>query len=126
MNVSSALSLLPMPGGAVYSATKSFVTAFTECLWYEMKEKGVYVFATLPGAVSTPFHSHAGGDEKKFDPKMVLSPEEVVQEALATLEARKKPSVVNGKQYKLFTRMGQMLSRTKRLDIMAKNSQAYQ
>ncbi len=39
INVSSVLSLLPYPGGAVYSATKAFVTNFTEALWYEHKDK---------------------------------------------------------------------------------------
>ena len=33
INVSSALFLLTYPGGAVYAATKAFVTNFTESLW---------------------------------------------------------------------------------------------
>jgi len=125
MNISSALSLMPMPGGAVYSGTKAFVTAFTECLWYELKDQDIYVFADLPGAVSTPFHKNAGGDEAAFDPKMMLKPDQVVKEALQALNKRKNPTVVNGSQYKLFTKMSQALSRKKRLDIMAKNSLAY-
>jgi hypothetical protein len=48
INVSSALSLLSYPGGAVYAATKAFVTNFTESLWYENKDRGVYVMALLP------------------------------------------------------------------------------
>ncbi len=121
INVSSALSLLPMPGSAVYSATKSFVTAFTECLWYEYQDKGIYVFASLPGPVATPFHEVAGGSTESMDPKMVLTPEAVVAEALKTLNNRSKPSVVHGMMFKMFTKFGQLMSRKMRLTTMAKN-----
>ncbi len=122
MNISSALSLLPLPGGAVYSATKSFVTSFTECLWYEFKSKGVYVFADLPGAVRTAFHENAGSEIEAMDAKLVLEPELVVKEALSALAKRKDPSIVNGTQYRLLTRASQMLPRKVRLEQMAKNS----
>jgi uncharacterized protein len=122
MNISSALSLLPMPGAAVYSATKSFVTSFTECLWYEYKDKGIYVFADLPGAVSTAFHENAGSKTEAMDAKMVLSPDLVVKEALKALNDRKKPSIVNGGIYRLLTKATQLFSRKMRLEQMAKNS----
>lgn len=125
MNISSALSLLPMPGSAVYSATKSFVTAFTECLWYEFKDKGIYVMADLPGPVRTPFHEVSGSSSQEMDKSgLVLSPEAVVNEALRTLEKRQKPSVVNGVAFKFFTRVTQLVSRKMRLKIMAGNSPA--
>jgi len=122
MNISSALSLLPMPGAAVYSATKSFVTSFSECLWYEFKNKGVYVFANLPGAVSTPFHENAGSNIEAMGEGMVLSPELIVKEALATLANRAKPSFVNGSKYRFITKITQLLPRKVRLTQMAKNS----
>ncbi|MEM0940164.1 MAG: SDR family NAD(P)-dependent oxidoreductase [Bacteroidota bacterium] len=122
MNVSSALALLPMPGAAVYSATKSFVTSFTECLWYEYKDQGIYIMATSPGAVATPFHENAGSATEKMDPKMVLDPQKVVNEALKTLKARKKPSHINGTQYRFITRITQIFPRSFRLKQMANNS----
>jgi len=124
MNISSFLALLPMPGAAVYSATKSFVTAFSECLWYEYKDKGIYIFADSPGAVATPFHENAGSSAEAMDPKMVISPEKVVEEALKVLKARKKPSYVNGGQYRLITKMTQIFPRSFRLKQIAKNSPA--
>ena len=39
INVSSVLSLLTYPGGAVYAATKAFITNFSESLWYEYRER---------------------------------------------------------------------------------------
>ena len=59
INVSSVLSLLPYPGGSVYSGTKAFVTNFIESLWYEYKDRGVYIMALLSGATSTDFHNVA-------------------------------------------------------------------
>ena len=37
INVSSTLAFMPMPGIGLYSATKSFVTSFTETVWYVQK-----------------------------------------------------------------------------------------
>ena len=68
LNVSSALSLLPYPGGAVYSATKAFVTNFTEALWYEYKKKDIYVMALLPGVTETRFHDVAMGARPHREP----------------------------------------------------------
>ena len=59
MNVASLLSFLPFPYYAVYSATKSFVLAFTETVSAELQGTGVTVTALCPGTVETPFHTDA-------------------------------------------------------------------
>ncbi len=59
MNVASLLSFLPFPYYSVYSATKSFVLAFTETLSAELQGTGVKVTALCPGTVETPFHTDA-------------------------------------------------------------------
>lgn len=59
MNVASILSFLPFPYYSVYSATKSFVLAFTETIAAEMKGTGVTITALCPGTVETPFHTDA-------------------------------------------------------------------
>jgi uncharacterized protein len=59
MNVASLLSFLPFPYYSVYSATKSFVLAFTETVSAEMQGTGVTVTALCPGTVETPFHTDA-------------------------------------------------------------------
>jgi short-subunit dehydrogenase len=59
MNVASLLSFLPFPYYAVYSATKSFVLAFTETIATELEGTGVTVTALCPGTVETPFHTQA-------------------------------------------------------------------
>ncbi len=59
MNVASLLSFLPFPYYSVYSATKSFVLAFTETISAEIEGTGVTVTALCPGTVETPFHTAA-------------------------------------------------------------------
>lgn len=55
LNVSSLASLLPIPDFAVYSATKSYVTSFSEALRLELSDQGVRVLAVCPGPVRTGF-----------------------------------------------------------------------
>jgi short-subunit dehydrogenase len=57
MNVASILSFLPFPYYSVYSATKSFVLAFTETVAAELHGTGVTLTALCPGTVETAFHT---------------------------------------------------------------------
>jgi short-subunit dehydrogenase len=59
MNVASLLSFLPFPYYSVYSATKSFVLAFTETISAEMQGTGVTITVLCPGPVETPFNTDA-------------------------------------------------------------------
>ena len=126
INVSSALSRLSYPGGAVYCGTKGFVTCFTESLWYEYKDKGVYVMALLPGVTLTNFHNVAfGGDPQKMPDRLAYQPEVVVAEALKTLKERKLPSYISGPRYRyLASFVTKFLSRRKIIEIMGKNNPA--
>jgi short-subunit dehydrogenase len=53
VNVSSVSGIYPMPYFAIYSATKAALTSFSMSLREEMKGKGVFVTAVLPGAMPT-------------------------------------------------------------------------
>jgi short-subunit dehydrogenase len=57
MNIASLLSFLPFPYYSIYSATKSFVLAFTETVSAEFQGTGVSLTALCPGTVETPFHT---------------------------------------------------------------------
>ena len=124
INVSSALSRLSYPGGAVYCGTKGFVTCFTESLWFEFKDKGVYVMALLPGVTQTNFHRVAfGGDSKKLVDRAAYPPEVIVSEALKVLKERKRPSFLSGPRYRYLTSIAsRLLSRKKMIEIMGKNN----
>ncbi len=126
INISSALSLLTYPGGAVYAGTKAFVTNFTESLWFEYKDRGVYVLAVLPGITDTNFYSVAtGGRIKKSPGGKSYPPETVVKDALAALAARKTPSIVSGPLYCFLTFLStRLMSRKRMVTIMGKKSPA--
>lgn len=57
MNVASLLSFIPFPYYSIYSATKSFVLAFSETIAAELEGSGVTVTVLCPGTVETPFHT---------------------------------------------------------------------
>jgi len=124
INVSSALSLLSYPGGAVYAATKAFVTNFTESLWYEYKDRGVYVMALLPGVTDTNFQAVATAGRTTAAPGMrSYPPEVVVKKALAALKARKAPTVISGPLYRFLTFLNtRIMSRKTMITIMGKGS----
>lgn len=124
INVSSVLSLLPYPGGAVYSGTKAFVTNFTEALWYEYKDKSIYVMALLPGVTDTDFHRVALGETKQRDPGGPnYPPEVVVEEALRALKTRDKPALISGPKYRFLAAIStRLLSRAKIITMMGEKS----
>jgi short-subunit dehydrogenase len=96
INMGSMLGISSLPGAAVYAATKSFVTNFSESLWYEAKKKGVYVASFNPGPVESEFHSHAGGSEHSFPGIIMETQEHVTKEMMKVLEKRSKPRTVPG------------------------------
>lgn len=124
INVSSSLSFLPYPGGAVYSATKAFVTNFTEALWYEYKDRNIYVMALLPGITETNFHTVAMGQKEYKKPDgPSYPPEVVVKEALAALQKRQIPSLISGPKYRFLVALAtRLISRTKMISMMGKSS----
>jgi hypothetical protein len=55
LNVSSSAGFLPIPGFAVYAATKAYVNSFSEALRGELARSGISVCALCPGPVHTEF-----------------------------------------------------------------------
>src|SRR5438067_3691438 len=103
LNVSSSAGFPPMPGSAVYAATKAYVTSFSEALRAELHGTGVVVCALCPGPVHTEFQEVASrpGGQPDSGPEFVhVSVEQVVRDALAALEAD-RPLVIPGFAMKL-------------------------
>lgn len=53
LNMSSMSCWMPMPGIAMYSATKAYIRVFTRALHYEMRDSGVRVTVACPGGIAT-------------------------------------------------------------------------
>jgi len=103
LNVSSSAGFLPIPFSAVYAATKSYVTSFSEALRAELYGTGVSVCALCPGPVVTEFQQVAKreGVQPNIGPRfLVVTVEQVVRDALAALEAD-RPLVIPGFAMKL-------------------------
>ena len=53
LNMSSMSCWMPMPGIAMYAATKAYIRVFSRALHYELKDDGVRVMVACPGGIST-------------------------------------------------------------------------
>src|SRR5205823_11267994 len=103
LNVSSSAGFLPIPGFAVYAATKAYVTSFSEALRAELRGTGVSVCVLCPGPVHTEFQEGAKrpGGRVESGPEFIhVLVEQVVRDALAGLEAD-RPLVIPGIAMKL-------------------------
>jgi len=103
LNVSSSAGFLPIPGFAIYAATKAYVTSFSEALRAELRGTGVSVTALCPGPVHTEFQEIAKRPEgePEYGPEFVhVSVEKVVRDALAAVESD-RPLVIPGSVMKL-------------------------
>ena len=94
LNVSSLASLLPIPDFAVYAASKSYVTSFSEALRLELIDHEIPVLTVCPGPVHTGFGEIADREgsleESPVREWFFVSKEEVVLEALLALQ-REQP-----------------------------------
>ena len=104
LNVSSSASFLPIPGLAIYAATKAYVTSFSEAIRAELRGTGVMITSLCPGPVHTEFSEvaqRASGPPEKSGPEFTyVSVEDVVSAGLAALE-RDRPLVIPGFLMKL-------------------------
>jgi hypothetical protein len=88
VNIASVAGVAPERLNGVYGASKAYVIAFSHSLQHELADKGVRIQAVLPGATATDLWA-ADGDGmsyEKLPPSIVMSPEDVVEAALAGLE----------------------------------------
>jgi len=96
VNVSSMGGFLPVPGQAVYGASKAAVKLMTEGLYAELKDSSVQVTVVFPGATSTDISKNSGveapdmpeGETSKIP---MISPHECAELIVKGIEKGKPP-----------------------------------
>jgi len=100
INIASTAAFQPLPGSAVYAASKSFVLSFSEAIRTELRGTGVSVTAVCPGPVRTEFTEVAGvpGVEERTPGAFWMSAEDVARHAVDGAERDRRvvvPGVLN-------------------------------
>ncbi|RIV39012.1 SDR family NAD(P)-dependent oxidoreductase [Micromonospora radicis] len=120
INVSSVAGFGAVMPGSTYSASKAWVTNFSESVGQSARPFGVRVMALCPGYTRTEFHQRAGIDMSKTPEWLWLNAPAVVDEALRDLRKGKLVSVPSWK-YKLAV-AGLRHAPRRLLDVIARDT----
>lgn len=111
VNVSSMGGFLPVPGQAIYGASKAAVKLMTEGLYAELLNTNVHVSVVFPGATNTNITKNSGVNvpnmpdadraARKFP---MLSPAEAAEIIVKGIE-RNKPQIFTGKDSRMMNRL---------------------
>lgn len=112
VNVSSVSAFVPTPRAATYSATKAFITSFSESLHGETREHGVTVTALCPGPMKTTIHDDDPNRPRERTPARlgVLEPAAVAEAGLQAVAAG-RPVCVPGRRWAVIAAAARTLPR---------------
>jgi short-subunit dehydrogenase len=92
LNIASLAAFQPIPGMAVYSASKAFVQTFSEAVHEELHGTGVSCTVLCPGPVPTEWADIA--DAQRFSIGVVqVSPQDVAEAAIAGMREGRRTVV---------------------------------
>lgn len=101
VNVSSAADRLIFPYLSVYSASKAFVSHFSQSIDYEMASKGIRVLTACPGVVNTGFRKRASSGNASTKENESMSASYAAEQIWLQIEKRQRIHVFDFK-----TRLG--------------------
>jgi short-subunit dehydrogenase len=93
INISSTVGISTETLNGVYGASKAYVLGFSHSLQHELADKGVRIQAVLPGATATEFWDIAGYAHQNMPKDIVMSPEDMVDAALAGLDQGERVTI---------------------------------
>jgi len=105
VNIASVVGISPESLNGVYGASKAYVLAFSHSLQHELADKGVRIQAVLPGATATDLWQAAGLPWQNLPKQIVMSPEDMVDAALAGLDRGERvtiPGLQDGEEWTRF------------------------
>lgn len=126
LNVSSMGGLAPVPGQAVYGATKAAVKLLTEALYAELRETNIKVTVVFPGGVSTNIAGNSGvglgggqdAETAASQTKMVMTtPQDAARQIVDAVD-RGTLRVVIGKDARSLDKLSRLMPK-KAIDIIA-------
>jgi short-subunit dehydrogenase len=103
INISSVVGIAVEALNGVYSASKSYVLSFGHSLQKDLADKGIRVQTVLPGATATEFWDIAGYPPQKTA-EITMSAEDLVDAALAGLDAGEQVTIPGLHEGELWTR----------------------
>ncbi len=110
VNIASSAAFQPLPGMALYAASKSYVLAFSEALMGEVRGQNITILAVCPGGVDTKFQEVAG--VKKNPREHLLSPEKVAQKIICRVQKHRSGTLFVGTRVRIMSWMGRVLPRS--------------
>ncbi|EKF75058.1 short-chain acyl CoA dehydrogenase [Alcanivorax hongdengensis A-11-3] len=108
LNVGSVSAWFPIPGMAVYAASKAFVQTLGRALHEELKPAGIIVTTLSPGGTRTEFSRKARGQMDPTLEKAMMPVAPVARAGLVGL-ARGRAVVVPGVLYQVMTAVTRLL-----------------
>lgn len=81
LNVTSGIALGAFPIAPIYSASKSGLRSFTQCLRVQLRSTGVKVFELIAPGSTTPLNAKFRNGAE-VNTRMLVSPEKIVDEAI--------------------------------------------
>ena len=121
VNVSSVSAFVPRGSNATYSASKAWVTMFSEGLAVQLVDSSVTVTAICPGFTRTEFHERAGADMAHVPERMWLAASDVVREGLDDA-FRGEPVSVPSRQYRRLVTAARLVPRPVLRRIMSRRA----
>lgn len=117
LNVGSIGSFTPVPYKTIYSATKHFVLAFSDALYYELKDTPIFVGCLCPGPTITNEQHREKVEELGLKAKFLAkSADEVAKEAVEGILNGKR-IIIPGIGNKVVTLLGRYLPTKWRLRL---------